>query len=252
MSRQARRKSESGIYHVMLRGINKQAIYVSETDHLRFLQILQKYKQECGFTLYAYCLMGNHVHLLIKETERCPLELIMKKIATSYAYWFNLSYQRTGHVFQDRFRSEPIDDDPYFLAVLRYIHQNPLKAGLCRRDLEYKWSSFADYKARRMDGLTDISFALGMVNHQELMEFIRTDNEDQCLDDEDVKVMSPEQMHTMCREISACERPEQFADLSRAEQTEAIKRCAAAGVSARKMAECFGVSRTFIKTRIKK
>ena len=141
MPRQARRKSESGIYHIILRGINQQQIFEDEEDSRRFLETLSKYKEQCGYEIYAYCLMGNHVHILLKEGKE-NLTLVLKRIAGSYVYWYNWKYHRSGHLFQDRFKSEPVEDDAYFLTVIRYIHQNPVKAGICRNVDGYKFSSY--------------------------------------------------------------------------------------------------------------
>lgn len=80
-----------------------------------------------GYKVFAYGLMSNHIHILIKAEKEEP-NLIMKRIACSYVYWYNSKYYRNGHLFQDRFRSEPVETDEYFLTVLRYIHQNPIKA----------------------------------------------------------------------------------------------------------------------------
>ena len=89
MPRQARRKSESGIYHIMLRGINQQQIFEDVEDYEKFLHILKEYKAISGYKLYAYCLMGNHVHLLLQEVAE-PVEQIMKRIATRFVYWYNI------------------------------------------------------------------------------------------------------------------------------------------------------------------
>jgi len=125
MPRQARQKSESGIYHIMLRGINQQIIFEDEEDSEKFIETLKTYKAISGYKIFAYCLMGNHCHLLLK-VEKEDLVLIFKRIAGSYVYWYNWKYYRRGHLFQDRFKSEPVEDDVYFLTVLRYIHQNPV------------------------------------------------------------------------------------------------------------------------------
>ena len=132
MPRQARKKSNSGVYHIMLRGINRQLIFEDDEDMQRFIETLKRYKDECGYSLYAFCLMGNHIHLLLKEGEE-PISTILKRIAGSYVYWYNWKYGRSGHLFQDRFKSEPVEDDAYFLTVLRYIHQNPVKARICKK-----------------------------------------------------------------------------------------------------------------------
>jgi len=129
MPRVARIKSNSKIYHIMIRGINQQNIFSVNEDNEKFIAILAKYHQKSEYEIYAYCLMGNHVHLLIKE-GREPISNFMKRIGTSYVSWYNWQYNRKGHLFQDRYKSQPVENDAYFLTVLRYIHQNPLKADL--------------------------------------------------------------------------------------------------------------------------
>lgn len=116
----------------MMRGINRQAIFYDEADFSKFLETLLKYKEISGYEIYAYCLMDNHVHLLLK-VGREPLEQIMRRICGSYVYWYNTEYQRIGYLFQDRFKSEVVENDSYFLTVLRYIHQNPLKAEVSKQ-----------------------------------------------------------------------------------------------------------------------
>ena len=105
MPRKAREKSESGIYHIMMRGINRQSIFEDEEDYEKFIETLGRYKDQCGYKIFAYCLMGNYVHLLIGVGQE-PLEQIMRRVCGSYVYWYNWKYQRVGNLFQVRFRSE--------------------------------------------------------------------------------------------------------------------------------------------------
>ena len=88
--------------------------------------------------------MGNHIHLLIQEGTE-SLEQVFKRLCGRFVYWYNVKYRRVGHLFQDRFKSEPVDSDDYFFTVLRYIHQNPTKAGLCKRVDDYAYSSYMEY-----------------------------------------------------------------------------------------------------------
>lgn len=118
MPRTARRKSSTGIYHVLVRGVNQQRIFEDEADYAAYLLTLGRVKRENPFVLYAYCLMSNHVHLLLGE-EAVPLSRIMQRIGVSYAYRFNQRHDRSGHLFQDRFKSEPVEDDGYFVTVSR-------------------------------------------------------------------------------------------------------------------------------------
>jgi putative transposase len=185
MPRAARRKSETKIYHVMMRGINQQNIFVDDEDNERFIDTLAKYRRKVEYELYAYCLMGNHIHLLIKEGNEA-LSNTMRRIGTSYVYWYNWQYDRKGHLFQDRYKSEPVMDDTYFLTVLRYIHQNPLKAGIANNIELYKWSSYQEYIKEAK--IVSVNFVLAMFaeNRAKALEGFRdfnlAVNNDQCLD----------------------------------------------------------------------
>lgn len=148
MARRARRKSRSGIYHVMTRGIDRQAIFRNPEDYEKFRQILKECKTISRYELYAYCLMPNHVHLLIHEAEE-GLGKTMQRVGSLYASWFNKKYTRCGHLFQDRFKSETVDDDRYFLTLLRYIHRNPIAAKICRNVADYRWSSYSEIVGRK-------------------------------------------------------------------------------------------------------
>lgn len=188
LARQARKRSATGIYHVMVRGINKEPIFRANSDRLHYLEVLAETKEVAPFTFHAYCLMGNHVHLLLQEREE-PVGDTLKRIGSSYVYWFNRKYERVGHLFQGRFLSEVVEDDSYFLTVLRYIHQNPVKAGLTQHCQEYPWSSYAVYAGSVQKGsmLVDTAFSLAILGGREpLLRFINSGNNDRCLDIENV------------------------------------------------------------------
>lgn len=144
MARSLRKKSSTGIYHVMLRGINGQPIFDEEEDRYRLLSTFYRYKRVSGFQLFAYCFMENHIHLLIQENEE-TISQVVKRVSASYVYWYNRKYERSGYLFQGRFLSEVVENDSYFLTVLRYIHQNPVKAGLQKRVEDYQWTSYHCY-----------------------------------------------------------------------------------------------------------
>nr|WP_169716880.1 transposase [Sporomusa acidovorans] len=143
MPRSARIPSKTGIYHIMLRGNERRDIFLDDADKLTFIDFLYSKKADEGCLLYAYCLMDNHVHLVIKEGCN-GIAKLMKRIGTSYVKYFNQKYQRVGHLFQDRYKSENIENDSYLLTVIRYVHQNPEKAGISRSET-YKWSSYQAY-----------------------------------------------------------------------------------------------------------
>ncbi len=184
MPREAREKSESGIYHLMLRGINKQNIF-EEEDRKRFLETLGYYEKTSNYMLYGFCLMDNHIHLLIKEQEE-SISQIIKRISGSYVYWYNQKYERCGHLFQERYKSEVVETEAYFLVGLRYIHQNPLKAGIAKNVSKYLWSSYHDYTGN--PGISDIDLALDIFSDERakavelFKDYNNENNTDKCLD----------------------------------------------------------------------
>ncbi len=144
MPRQARMFSDTGIYHIMIRGNEKRKIFLDDEDRRRFISTLFEKAPEENTDIYAYCLMSNHVHLLLHD-EYYNIARLMKRINVSFVYYFNKKYKRVGHLFQDRFKSEIVCNDDYLLAAVRYIHNNPVKAGLVNSPERYLWSSYNDY-----------------------------------------------------------------------------------------------------------
>ena len=175
MPRQARKKSSTDIYHVMLRGTNRQDIFFDDKDRRSFIKFVKEIKKESPFILYAYCLMRNHVHLLIRESET-PIDIFMKRIGIKYAVYFNSRHNRCGHVFQDRFKSEPVNDNAYFFTLIQYIHQNPVAAGISCDVASYRWSSWSEYE-RAGVGIQEIcctKHVLARMPLKELREFVNT------------------------------------------------------------------------------
>lgn len=186
MPRKARKKSRNGVYHIILRGINKQIIFEEDDDKRRFLETLGRFKKQCNIKLYGYCLMDNHVHLLVKEVEVTISEFI-KRICSSYVYWYNMKYDRCGHLFQDRFKSEVVETRAYFFTVLRYIHQNPLKAGLAGNVFDSKWTSIGEYLYQST--IVDTKFVLSLFSEdreqavQLITSYMNETNDDICMEE---------------------------------------------------------------------
>ena len=143
MPRSSRLRSSTGYHHIMLRGINRSNIFESDQDKAFFLNSMYRAREKSSFKVIGYCLMNTHVHLLLQESEEIGVS--MKRITVSYVQWFNRKYNRVGHLFQNRYKSEPIEDERYLMVVLRYIHQNPIKAGMVKEAAEYNWSSYNEY-----------------------------------------------------------------------------------------------------------
>lgn len=144
MARQPRIEYPGALYHVISRGIERRNLFRDQADHERYLGLLEKSVARFGFRLYAYCLMSNHVHLAV-ETGRLPLSRIMRSINTTYASYFNVRHQRSGYLFQGRYKAFLVDADGYLLSLIRYIHENPVKAGIVSATKDYRWSSHLSY-----------------------------------------------------------------------------------------------------------
>ena len=259
MPRHAREQSGTGIYHVMLRGVNRQSIFEDDEDNIRFISLLRDLVERFDdsgqplpalCTVYAYCLMDNHVHLLLKEqTER--ISSIIKRVGVAYAYYFNRKYGHNGHLFQDRFRSEPVNDIAYFMTLMRYIHQNPIKAGLVDDLQDYRWSSWHEYASTSLYPVTSVcavSSILKRTTRQELIDLISTPMElfDDPLDREE-KIIEPrcvsdcearELIRHLCCHSNICE----IQTLQRKERNEILESIIRCGVGVRQLARLTGVS----------
>jgi REP element-mobilizing transposase RayT len=160
VSRTARKKSCTGVYHVISRGVNRQNIFVDREDYRKYLEIIDAYKVRYQFELYAYCIMENHVHLLIGDKQNSISEL-MRRINSAFVVWYNKKYDRIGNLFQDRYKSEAVENERYFFTVLRYIHLNPVKAFIVNRADLYEWSSYNEYLTGKLR--VNTNFALKML-----------------------------------------------------------------------------------------
>ena len=153
MARPPRIEFPGAFYHIIVRGNQKQDIFIDKQDRTEYLERLKHYKEKCGFVLYAYVLMTNHVHLLI-ETPKIPISKIMQLINFTYTRHFNKKHGKVGHLFQGRYKSFICDRNEYLLGLVRYIHLNPVRAGLASRPEAYPWSSHRHYLTEDK-GITD-------------------------------------------------------------------------------------------------
>ena len=177
MSRQPRVYSNTGIYHVMIRGINKEKIFSKGVYKFKVLEMIKEINNEVELCLIAYCVMDNHLHLLLKADEN-ELTTFMKRLNITYAMYYNHFEERCGHVFQDRYKSEAVEDEKYFFGVLRYIHNNPIKAGISDKIYNYKWSSANDYIKHESKIISDKHLLNVMNSFGNIDEFIKFNNID--------------------------------------------------------------------------
>lgn len=247
MPRHARTLSSTGIYHVMLRGIDRQRIFEDVEDNEKFLAILKDCKAIGGFGLYAYCLMGNHLHLLIKVGKE-PLEQVFRRIGSRYVYWYNAKYSRAGHLFQDRYKSEAVENDGYFLTTVRYIHQNPVKAGLVKSPGDYPYSSYCSYVGKAPRGIVDTGFVMRMLSRLEFIMYHEQNSGDACLEVSEQPIrLTDEQAMQKIAEITKCQSTAELQQLDTGIKNEYISMLRASGLSVRQISRLIGASKGIVE-----
>lgn len=173
MPRKAREKNSQSIYHIICRSISEFLLYRDDSDKNYYLLLLKRYTDRYQCSLYAYCLMDNHVHLHL-DPRGFDVSKFMHSINTAYVKYYNKKYSRHGHVFQDRFESRILFSDAYNLTVSAYIHNNPHNIeGFSRHEETYKYSSYGIYLGTMPDlyKLVDKSFIMGLFNISNLEAF---------------------------------------------------------------------------------
>lgn len=291
MPRQPREHSHFKVYHAILRGVNKQQIFECSEDYEHFVHILQHLcgwqvdtrpsvshnlqkreqlaskltmplpkelddQQESAIRhcfIYAWCLMGNHIHLLIQENDE-PIGDSMKRITSSYVYYYNHKYDRIGHLFQERFKSQPVESWDYFLTLLRYIHQNPMKPHLVADLKDYPWSSWREYLGISQPPFTSIQTVLRRIDITELTAIIEKpmdeEEEDGLLDAYvQPKAMSynNEQVWDMIEYYCGANTPSQFQALSRPQQKHVLYCVHEEGVGPRTLSRLTGVPYSIVQ-----
>ena len=159
MARPPRLEFPGALYHVTVRGNEKRAVFRDDVDRSQYLDRIAHYREQFRFQLLAYCLMTNHVHLAIRSGV-VPLSRVMAGIQSSYAQWFNRRHERVGHLFQGRYKAFLVQEDRYLLALIRYIHLNPVSGRVVKRASQYRWSSDRSFRTGTCPGWLDLDAAL--------------------------------------------------------------------------------------------
>ena len=261
MTRRAREVSGTGIYHVMMRGINRQNIFEDDEDYIRFVSLL--YQMVCPVDdngkplpsrciFYAYCLMSNHVHLLIREASE-SLSVVIKRIGVSYAQYYNKKYIHFGHLFQDRFKSEPVNDNGYFFTLLRYIHQNPLAAGLTNDVPSYRWSSWKEYESAG-NGIQSVCSTKAVLSRMPLDElrelvFDPLPKTTMILDfDSGSNIKTDDELKDFLTSTHGLRTPADIQLYSRERQNDILRSAKEFGGSIRQIVRLTGISFTIVRT----
>lgn len=175
MPRNGRRASSTGCYHVIIRGNNKQTLFPHQSDFEQFILILKTYLQREPVGIHHYCLMHNHVHLLINSERLDALGRYMHSVQRSYHHHYRKTYTFFGHLTQGRYRSFPIDDEGYLLECGRYIEKNPVRAKMVRAPELWAYSSYRVYaQGLNEDWITLSKAYLGLAQEASLRQSIYT------------------------------------------------------------------------------
>ena len=241
MSRKARLTGE--YIHVIVRGIGKQILFEDDEDHLYYLSILQRYRDECRIGIIVYCMMENHVHLLLHDPEG-NISVFMKKMGVNYARHYNEKYDRIGHLFQDRYKSEIIKNEQNLLAVFRYILNNPRKAGIAKSEY-YKWSSYHEYGKKGC--LTDSSMISAMIGSKSQMNaFLKNGEEEEFMEEVVVKHDDDWAKGVISRILDASSGTV-LQQMPKPVRDEMLVKLKAAGLSVRQIERLTGINRGVIQ-----
>jgi len=169
MSRRPRVFAPGLLYHVIVRGNQRRKTFRCDDDYKAYLDRLEKYRAKHHVRIYAYCLMPNHVHLLV-ETGSIPLAKFMQGLQQSYTQHFNRSYRKVGHLFQGRYKAIICDRDKYLLALVRYIHLNPVRAKLTTRPERYAYSGHNSYLTNGTAKIVEVTPILKLLGGKKAYE----------------------------------------------------------------------------------
>ena len=243
MSREARKLSKSGFYHIVFRGINHQNIFEEEQDFEYMLEILKKLKQEMQFEIHAYCLMTNHVHILLKEDQTGDISTIIKRLLTKYVMKFNKKYQRSGALIGSRYKSKVVEVDEYFIPLIAYIHQNPLRAGIVKKLESYRYSSYCEYIGKRK--FVDVELSLEMLGKKEWIKAHRQLVENKFQVEGREKLSEEEIRQKILKDTDNIE-PQRIGTLEKAERDRMLQKLKNSGLSIREIERATGISRGIV------
>ena len=247
MTRQPRALSDSGLYHIVFRGVNYENIFESEADYDYIHKTIQVVKNELGFELYAYCYMNNHVHLLIKEKKMGAISLIMQKILTRYAMYYNIKYERSGSLIGSRYKSKPVEKERYLLPLISYIHRNPVESGMVYRVEDYKYSSYKAYLDKR-DELVDTGFLFDIIDIKQYLQLHLKDKEGfgEYVEGARSKKRTEGDIRRIIMEHIGGMEPHQLKNRNNCERDKILRRLRNVGLSIREIERATGISRGVI------
>lgn len=258
MPRKAREKSNTKVYHVIIRGNAKQDIFLEKQDYEKFIKEICNTKEKYQYELYAYCLMTNHVHFIIYDKNE-KLSKILQSLTVSYSSYWNKKYDREGHLFQNRFLSKNIETEGYLKTACRYIHQNPSKSGIAKME-KYLWSSYQEYIGQ--DKLIDKKKILTLFGKElkeafdNFIEFHKTNLEGNKMKDlieyEMIEKLNDEQARQYIAEILQIKDIQKILQYNLKERNECLRKLKnIRGISNLQIARITGLSKRMVEVAMK-
>ncbi len=165
MGRKPRIEFKGGVYHVIQRGNNREYIFKHKENKSYLVELLKEYKKIMNYHIYGFVFMDNHYHVIIRTLD-ARLQEIMHRVNNKYSKYYNYKNKRTGHVFEKRYKGILVKDEKYLLSLLRYIHQNPVRAKMCKRVKDYRWSSDSYYRKNKQNEIVDIDYILNIFSNK--------------------------------------------------------------------------------------
>lgn len=258
MPRTTRAKSSTKVYHIILRGNAKQDIFLDKQDYSKFMKEICNTKEKYQYELYAYCLMTNHVHLILYDKNE-NLSKALQSLTISYSSYWNKKYERVGHLFQNRFLSKNVESGEYLKNLCCYIHQNPQKSGIAKME-EYQWSSYQEYvKESKIINEKQILLLFNNCQKEAVKDFvefhrasIRQENMNDFMEYEMVGKLNDEQARKYLIEILGLKNIQEIATYSVTKRKEKLKKLKGIrGISNMQIARITGLSKRMIEIAMK-
>lgn len=256
MPRIARKISSTKVYHIILRGNDRQDIFLDEQDYHKFLKIVKILKEKYQYDIFTYCLMSNHVHLVVYD-KNMQLSKIIQSMEISYASYFAKKYNKVGHLFQNRFLSKNVETKEYLCGLCRYIHQNPLKAKISNTE-DYKWSSYKEFIYGEKIINSELVLSIFGPNKKEAIEnFIIFHSYETCFINEEVEYecidkITDEQVKKKVKKILNIEDVRSILSYDRKTRNEALQKLKIIkGVSKAQLARVLGMNRKILERIMK-
>ena len=254
----ARQKSSTKVYHVILRGNAKQDIFLDKQDYYKFFREICNTKEKYQYELYAYCLMTNHVHLILYDKNE-NLSRTLQSLTVSYSSYWNKKYERVGHLFQNRFLSKNVETKEYLKNLCRYVHQNPNKSGIAKME-EYQWSSYQEYtKKSKIVDKKQILLLFNLDKQEAIKYFIEfhkanieQDNLNDFMEYEMIEKLDDEQAKRLLIEVLKLKNIQELNNYSVAKRNEYLRRLKGIrGVSNVQIARLTGLSKRMVEIAMK-